>query len=350
VNDEGEKSRAFKKFEAYFFSEDNLSIPLFHFLDPWTITELSEEEKKIAEKMVIAALTKKYDRRWVYALEEIKSKTAYKFLFDWYKSEETEYIKVRLAYALVRIDGKAPVLDYIQKILSSNTVKDSKAKVLGCFTWIKDAGFESEETEQLFRKILFDTLTDKTKDVRLYSYEILRDYYNMRDFTPIDDEVYNILSKRAKKSEYEKAAQLFKDRVVSIKVFPVKKEIIADHIKTLPDNPPTLKISECKVCSTIPESVSADIAAGNSLEEHKSKLERVIIFAYYSNCIMRCPFCGRLYMYKYEYEFLVGWSSEEDEYLWRTDTKEAIALARSFLKSYDFKHIIICNIFLKTTY
>ncbi|MGY5876926.1 MAG: hypothetical protein RTU30_14345, partial [Candidatus Thorarchaeota archaeon] len=59
---------------------------------------------------------------------------------------------------------------------------------------------------------------------------------------------------------------------------------------------------------------------------------------------------GQLYKYKYEYEYLVGWSSEEDEYLSRTDTKGAIQLADSFIKSYDFKWVITCGRFLKTSY
>ncbi len=321
-----------------------------HVLDIWTVKELNEEEKKIAEKMLIAALSKKYDRRWVYALEELKTKSAYKFVFEWFNREEIEYIKVRLAYALVRINGKAPVLEYIQEILRSNAPKDSKKQVLHCFFWIKEVGLKDKERQQLFLSILFETLIDKHKDVRLQAYDILKDFYNTKYFTPLEDEVLNILSAKQKKSEYQRAAQIFEDRVKSMKAVPIERKIIVKHIKDLPDNPPTLKISECEICSTIPDNVSADMAAGKSLDVYKSKLEKVIIFAYYSNCIMRCPICGRLYKYKYEYEYLVGWSSEEDEYLSRIDTKGAIQLADSFIKSYDFKWVITCEIFLKTSY
>ena len=338
------------KFEGYFFGEDDLSLPMSHVLDIWTVKELNDEEKKVAEKMLIAALSKKYDRRWVYALEELKTKSAYKFVFEWFNREEIEYIKVRLAYALVRINGKAPVLEYIQEILRSNAPKDSKKQVLHCFFWIKEVGLKDKERQQLFLSILFDALTDKHKDVRLQAYDILKDFYNTKDFTPLEDEVLNILSAKQKKSEYQRAAQIFEDRVKSMKAVPIERKIIVKHIKDLPDNPPTLKVSECEICSTISDSLSADMAAGESLDAYKSKLEKVIIFAYYSNCIMRCPVCGRLYKYKYEYEYLVGWSSEEDEYLSRTDTKGAIQLADSFIKSYDFKWVIICGRFLKTSY
>ena len=173
--EEGKKSKAFLKFEAYFFGEDNLSKPMSHVLDLSTVDELNDEEKKVAEKMVIAALSKKYDRRWLYALEELKTKSAYKFVLAWFNREEIEYTKVRLAYALARIDGKAPVLKYIQEILSSNAPKDSKKQVLHCFFWIKEAGIEDKERQQLFLSILFETLTDKNEDVRLQAYDILKD-------------------------------------------------------------------------------------------------------------------------------------------------------------------------------
>ena len=350
VKEESKKSKVFKKFEAYFFGDDDLSLPMSHVLDISTVSKLEDEEKKTAEKMLIAALTKKYDRRWIYALEELKTETAYQFLFDWYNREEVEYTKIRLTYSLVRIDGKAPVLEYVQKILSSKATKDSKMRALNCFFWIKEAGLEDKEKEQLFLSILYSTLIDKTKEVRLYTYEILTEYYNTKDFTPIDDEVYRILSKTSRRTEYQRAAQLFEDRLRSMKAVPAKRKVIVDHIKNLPDNPPSLDVSECRVCSTIPDDLTADIAAGESLDVHKSKLERMIIFAYYSNCILRCPVCGRLYRYKYEYEFLVGMSSEEDEWLWRIDTEGAMELVDSFLKSYDFKHIVTSGIFLKITY
>jgi hypothetical protein len=319
-------------------------------LDIWTISQLNDEEKKIAEKMLIAALSKKYDRRWIYGLEELKTKAAYKFVFDWFNREDIEYTKSRLAYSLVRIDGNAPVLDYIQEILSSDASKDTKMVALNCFFWIKEAGLKENERAQWYLTVLFDTLIDDIKEVRLYAYDLLTEYYGTKDFTPLKDEVHDILSNEHKKSEYQRAAQMFEDRIKSMKVDPVKRKLIVDHIKSLPDNPPSLEISDCEICSNIPDNVSADMAAGESLDFYKSKLERVIILAYYKNCIMRCPICGRLYRYKYEYEFLVGWSSEEDEYLSRTDIDGVMELVDGFMKSHEFKHVIRSGIFLKLVY
>ncbi|MCK5390296.1 MAG: hypothetical protein KAJ36_07385, partial [Candidatus Thorarchaeota archaeon] len=119
--------------------------------------------------------------------------------------------------------------------------------------------------------------------------------------------------------------------------------------KDLPDNPPKMKISDCEICSQTPDNVSADIADDESLDEYTSKLETVVRFAYYRNSVMRCPICGRLYRYKYEYEYLVH-RSEEDESLWRSDTEGAIELVKSYMKYYDFKHVVTCGTFLKLVY
>ena len=345
-----EKSKEFKRFESYFFGEDDLSLPLSHVLNISVVNKLDDDEKKTAEEMLIAALTKNWDRRWIYALEELKTETAYQFLFDWFNREEDQLTKIRLAYSLVRIDGNAPVLEYIQQVLNQGKTKDEKIVALNCFFWIKEARFEDKEKEQLFLSTLFEALTDESKDVRLYAYEILIDYYNTKDFTPKVDEVYKILSEELKEEDYQRAAKLFENRLRSMKVVPINRKLIIDHIRQLPDNPPKIEREECSICREIPDNLTADMTDNESLETYKSKLERVVIFAYYSNCIMRCPICGQLYRYKYEYEYLVGGHSEEDEYLWRTDTESAIELVDAFLEYYDLKFVVISGIFLKITY
>ncbi len=350
MTEDGKKSKAFQKFEAYFFGEDDLSLPMSHVLDIWTIDGLDDEEKLVAEQMVIAALSKKYDRRWIYALEELATENAYQFLWEWFNREEVEYTKVKIAYALVRIKGDAPVLEYLQTVLESDAPKASKLDALNCFYWILKAGLKDKERQQLFFSILFDKLTDKNKTIRLHVYELLKEFYSMKEFTPLDDEVEHILSKKVKKSEYERAGEIFENRVKSMEVVPIERKLIVQHIKSLPGNPPILEISDCKICSTIPDKAEADMTEDESLDKYKSKLEKVIIFAYYSNCIMRCPICGQLYTYRYHYEYLIGWSSEEDEYLNRTDTRGAIEMVDGFINSYDFKSIIQCGIFLKTIY
>ncbi|MHA2003802.1 MAG: hypothetical protein ACW960_06825 [Candidatus Thorarchaeota archaeon] len=337
------------KFEHYLFGKDDVSKSLFSMIDPSSVSGLSDEEKEIAEGMLKAALEKKYDRRWLWALGELESESAYQFLLDLYNKEETAFLKVNYAYTLILMNTKAPVLEYLKGVLESREPIDIRKRAIGALYWLYDKPFEDKERQQLYLTILFDAMVGSTKDIRLYAYDILKDHYGMKPFTPLDDPVMKIISSKRKKSEYQSATQIFEERIKSIEVTPVSKKAVAQWIKDLPNNPPTTKTEDCEVCSTIPDGLEADIAKGESLDGYTSKLETAVRFAYYSNAVKRCPVCGRLYIYKYQYEFLVG-GSEEDEWLWRTDTEGAVELVTSFLKSYDFKHIITCENFLKLSY
>ncbi|MBK5113562.1 MAG: hypothetical protein KGD59_11355 [Candidatus Heimdallarchaeota archaeon] len=119
----------------------------------------------------------------------------------------------------------------------------------------------------------------------------------------------------------------------------------------MPDNPPSINLTDCKICNKIPDKSYADMAEGESLDKYTAELETAIIIAYYNDCIMRCPICGRLYVYDYHYEYFVNGQSEEEEELIRTDTKGAINKIDKFIKQgYDFKKITKCGIFLKIDY
>ncbi|MHA1187087.1 MAG: hypothetical protein ACTSSK_09485 [Candidatus Heimdallarchaeota archaeon] len=65
---------------------------------------------------------------------------------------------------------------------------------------------------------------------------------------------------------------------------------------------------------------------------------------------MRCPICGRLYDYTYQYDYYACSTSDEDEYLNRTVKKEAISKTKKFVENYQFKKIITCDTFLKIDY
>lgn len=331
------------------FGKDNLSKSLFTMINPGTIDELPDEEKPIAQAMLMAALEKKYDRRWLWGLSEFRIKETYEFLLNLYNIEKVTYTKVHYAYTLLAMDKKAPVLEYMQEILQSNEPYETRNRILSALYLLYDKSFDSKDRHQLFLSMLFGAMADSVKDIRTHAYSNLLSHYGMNDFTPNDDPVFNIISSKQKKEEYQQAAQLFEDRIRSMKVVPVSREVIVQWIKDLPNNPPTIKSADCKVCSTIPNKIEADMAAGESLDGHTSKLETVVRFAYYKNSVMRCLVCGRLYIYKYEYEYLVM-NSEEDEYLWRTDTEGAVELVDSFLKYYDFKNVITCSNFLKISY
>jgi hypothetical protein len=318
-------------------------------IDPSLVSGLSDEEKEQAEEMLKAALSKGYDRRWLWALGELETESAYQFLLDLYNKEEDSFLKVNYAYTMILMNTKAPVLEYLQEILNSKEPLETRKRAIGALYWLYNKPFDDKERQQLYLSILFDVMVGTSKDLRLYAYDILKDVYGMKPFTPIDDPVLKIISAKKKKVEYQKAAHLFEDRIRSIEVVPISRKVVVNWIKALPNNPPTIKREDCEVCSAIPDDLYADMAEGDSLDVYKSKLETAVKFAYYSNAVMRCPVCGQLYMYKYLYEFLVG-GSEEEEWLFRTDTKNVVKLVDSFLKSYDFKNVITCGNLLKISY
>ena len=344
------KSKEFQKFEFYFFREVDLSKNLFTILDPSTIDNLSEDEKKIAEKMLIEALEEKIDKRWLFGLEEIGSGTAYEFLWEMFEKEENAYDKCQLAFSLVKINAGSQVLDYLFEVIKSDENEQVKERALSPLYWNKDIRYESKNYNELFQTILHTAIADKYIKIRLYAYEILIEYHDMDDFIPIKDHFKIAFSETKSKKEYKEILKRFLELVESKQEHPVSRKLIIQAIKELPNNPSTLKISDCEICSKIPEKSYADMAEDKSLENYTSKLERVIIFAYYKDCIMRCPICGRLYIYDYHYEYLVN-KSEEEEELIRTDTKGAISLVDRFIKSsYEFKKITKCGIFLKVSY
>ncbi|NHJ12593.1 MAG: hypothetical protein EAX95_02910 [Candidatus Thorarchaeota archaeon] len=349
LKEKSKKSKAFQKFEHYFFGKDDTSKMLFHVLDPYTIDELDAEDKKQAEAMLKAALQEKFDRRWLWGLGEIGTDSAYEFVLGLYNKESAAGIKVNYAYTLILMNTKAPVLEYVKEILESSEPVDTRIRALGALYWLYDKPFDDKDRQQLYLSILFEAMVCRTKRLRLYAYDILKDHYGMKQFTPLDDPVSKILSLRRKKTEYQKAVQLFKDRIESIEVVPISRRVIVEWIRSLPNYPPAAKVTDCSTCRSIPDNLAANMAEGESLDAYKSKLEAAIKFAYYSNAVMRCPICGRLYIYKYEYEYLVG-GSEEDEWLWRTDTKGAIELVDAFLEYYDFKKVVTCENFLKISY
>ena len=63
MTDQKNKSKEFQKFEFYLFRAVDLTKDLFVILDPSTIDDLSEEEKILAEDMLIEALESKIDKR-----------------------------------------------------------------------------------------------------------------------------------------------------------------------------------------------------------------------------------------------------------------------------------------------
>jgi hypothetical protein len=260
LTDKSKSSKAFRKFQQYIFEiKDNVNKSIFVMIDPSSVSGLNDEEKQRAEEMLKEALAKGYDRRWLWALGELDSESAYHFLLDLYSKEEAAFLKVNYAYTLILMNTKAPVLEYLKEILESREPIDIRKRAIGALYWLYDRPFDDKERQQLYLTILFDAMVSKTKDIRLYAYDILKDHYGMKPFTPLDDPVMKIISSKRKKSEYQKAAQLFEDRIRSIEVSPVSKKAVVQWIKNLPNNPPITKTKDCEVCSTIPDETMPDM-------------------------------------------------------------------------------------------
>ncbi|MFX1538005.1 MAG: hypothetical protein ACFFDI_27745, partial [Promethearchaeota archaeon] len=141
----------------------------------------------------------------------------------------------------------------------------------------------------------------------------------------------------------------FMERVESKEEIPFSKKVLKKYVDELLKTSPSIAKEKCDICKRIPKHLHADLAAGESLPEIVSQLNDVLIFAYYKDKVKQCPICGRLYIYDYEYEFLVP-RSEEDESLYQATPKAVNDLVTRFLKYHTFKKIIYCKGYLKIDY
>lgn len=332
-----------------FEMKDDTSNLLFRMIDPWIVDALSEEEKGIAQGILMRALKESFDRRWLWGLGELGTDEAYEFVLDLYQKEPIDSMRVNYAYTLMWMNKDAPVLDYIQEVLKSSEPEDVKMRALSALYPLSDKEFQNEARHKIYLSILFDTMKDTSEGLRLFAYDMLKDHYGMKEFTPNDDKVVTILTSSKKVQDFDRATQLFRERVESIEVKPVSRKAIAQWVTERLHDPPSIEPEDCEICKKIPERSAADMTEGESLDSFTERLETAILFAYYKNRVMRCPVCGRLYLYRYEYEYLIP-RSEEDEYLEKTDSDSMMAFIDSFLKAYDFKRIIICGNFMKVSY
>ncbi len=262
-------------------------------IDPWIIDALDEEEKIAAQEILMDKLRTEYDRRWLWALGEMETDEAYAFVQDKYDNEKNDDLKVEYAYYLILMNKNAPVLEYIRRIIDSDYDEDMRMRALSTLYFLYDKEFETEERRDLYASILFDTMSDKSDRLRLYAYDILKDYYQMKEFTPKKDPILDMLSQEDSPEEHNKAAEVFEERVRSMEVVLLEREFIVKWLKKLPHNPPTMALEECTICKDIPENSAADLTRGESLDTFTDKLEVVVRFAYYKNRILRCPNCGR---------------------------------------------------------
>ncbi len=319
-------------------------------MQPWSFIDFSEEEQKMAEQMLIAALEKRLDKRWLYGLEKLATEEAGEFLLKLFNRHKSVAKKLRIAKSLLRIDNHAPVLEFLHEVLTSDRPGGLRIEVLYAVSWLKEVYFKDKTRAQLLLSIFYDGLVDKNERIRKYAYELLLEHYHLNEFTPLDDSIMKIITKKRNKDGYREAVELFHERAEALQVHPFSAELVVQHIRDLPNNPPVLEITECEICREIPEKSEADLIEEESLASYTSQLETTVIFAYYQGSIKRCPICGRLYKYQYHYEYFACSENDEDEMLSRIDTKGAIEYAHSFINFYDFKRIIKCGIFMKISY
>jgi len=346
--DEDKPSKKFVKFLYYFFEiEMTLNESLFRKIDPYTVKELPAHEKSKAEEMMIEALKEKIDRRWLYGIEEINSKRGYSFLLDLFNNEKVVFNKTIIAGNLLRMDIEAPVLEFLISVVESKEVEGTRLKALESLYWMVGHKSKDERRNELFASLLFRCMTDANSKIRKNVYDKLKDHFEMRIFTPKNDPIAKILEGEHTREEYQDAVLEFKARVEAKEITTFSVEKVVDFINKLPDKSKTMTIANCPICNNIPSSLSADMAAEESLDEYKSKLEITVVFAYYEPSIMRCSICGRLYDYDYHYDYYVCSTSDEDEYLTRIEKKKAIVKVKKFAKDYEFKKIIKCKNFLK---
>ena len=346
-----EPSIKFKKFLHNLFE---MEIPpnaiLFQFMDPYTVSDLTDEEKQKAEVLLIDALQTKIEKRWLYGISEVNSDKGYNFLLSLFEKENDVFNKTMIAVYLLMMNKEAPVLEFLNRVIESKESEGTKLKALEGLYMLVNHVSSDENRNELFLSILYKNMSNPSKKIRENVYSKLMDHFDMRKFTPNNDHIARILQENHTSEDYQKLVEEFKVRVGAKEITDFSVEKVIDFINKLPDNSQTIEIANCEICKNIPANSHADIAEGNSLDEYKSKLETSIIFAYYESCIMRCPICGRLYDYMYQYDYYVCSTSDEDEYLNRTGKKEAIKKVKKFSKSYQFKKIITCDTFLKINY
>ncbi|MHA1840659.1 MAG: hypothetical protein ACTSVP_10985 [Candidatus Heimdallarchaeota archaeon] len=344
-------SLKYKKFLYNFFE---LDIPphasLFQYMDPYTVSDLTDEEKQEVEVLLIDALQTKIEKRWLYGISEVNSDSGYNFLLVLFEKEKDIFNKTMIAIYLLMMDKEAPILEFLNGIIESEESEGTKLKALEGLYMLVNHVSSDENRNELFLSTLYKNMSNPSKKIRENVYSKLMDHFDMRKFTPNNDHIARILQENHNSEDYQKLVAEFKERVEAKEITDFSVEKVIDFLNKLPDNSLTVKIADCTICKNIPPSSHADIAAGNSLDEYKTKLETAIIFAYYESCVMRCPICGRLYDYNYHYDYYVCSTSDEDEYLNRIDKKEAIKKVKNFTKSYQFKKIITCDIFLKINY
>lgn len=342
------KSKFFSQFEYEFFRPiaPAPDETIFTYIDPWVISFLPPEEKQAAEDLLLHALQEKIDERWLYGIRELKSQKGLLLLHELFPQELDSKKKVLIAETILALDPNAPESNYVIEVIRSSAEISIKVIALSMLKHMLEAELEQRELHELVLDTLFEVLKDNEGAVRKCAYDQLKDYFQLRYFTPKNDPIFTLLTKQESPIQYERAVQALKDRIKNKEGHPFSRAKYIEMVDEITKRPITGEPSSCEVCKKFPQEISADLASNEAIP-NKSELEDAITLLSSNNCIKRCPLCFRLYRYQYHYSYYIAGQSEEDEILMRCDREGAIELMDDYLKYHVSPHTIIkCGDFL----
>jgi hypothetical protein len=342
------KSKYFSQFEYEFFRPINPAPDetIFTYIDPWVISYLTPEEKLTAEDLLLNALQQRIDERWLYGIRELKSQKGLLLLHKLFPEELDSKKKVLIAETILALDPNAQESNFVVEVIRSSAVISVKVIALYTLKHLLEAKLEQKETREVVLNSLFEALKDSEWEVRRCAYDQLKDYFQLRYFTPKNDPIFTLLTNQEKPIEYEKAIQTLKERIESKEVYPFSREKYIEMVDEITNQPVIGEPSSCEICKKFPQEISADLASNEAIP-NKSELEDAITLLNSHSCIKRCPLCFRLYRYLYHYFYYVAGQSEEDESLIRCNREGAIELMDEYLRYHvSPRKIIKCGDFL----
>ncbi|MHA1356243.1 MAG: hypothetical protein ACTSR1_13825, partial [Candidatus Heimdallarchaeota archaeon] len=160
-------SLKYKKFLYNFFE---LDIPphasLFQYMDPYTVSDLTDEEKQEVEVLLIDALQTKIEKRWLYGISEVNSDSGYNFLLALFEKEKDIFNKTMIADYLLMMNKEAPVLEFLNGIIESEESEGTKLKALEGLYMLVNHVSSDENRNELFLSTLYKNMSNPSKKIR----------------------------------------------------------------------------------------------------------------------------------------------------------------------------------------
>lgn len=341
------------RFNFYMFGDKfDPSKELFSQIDPWVCDQLKDEEREVAKIKLLEAIKERIDKRWLYAILEMKIEEAIFVLENYLKKESDLQLQIELVKTIVGINANHPSFSIFISILKTQNNESAKLQIIYAFQLLKIKNQITQKNLEDFTDVLFESLLDLSPKIRIAAYNALIDYvYRMRNYVSKLDPIYDLLNQSNNSFNWQKARNILEDWLRSKKIEPFNLFRVKELISKVMNRPVLVLKNECKICHEIPDEIHADMAAGEGIPSFINKLDDILILGSSSNRIKRCPSCGRLYLYLYYYSYYLAGQSEEEEHLSVANSDIAIQLLESYLKSYvQPKFIITCGDFIELGY